>query len=196
MPNGRTIHPSNQLEHYKLTVNDWPMKVGGTQCITIPDGYAFPLDIVDGLSYLPCRTYTDKEFKDLPHVIMPSDITREPSILDCTISQDDNWHYKHHASSSETILRMCESLGHFVGFAETVGHSLTYKILTSSELRNVLFRSKICAANDGEVITGRNLQAGHKSLKPPPLMTRAHPLPHRGVSERPIRHLGYRGNPR
>jgi hypothetical protein len=92
MPNGHTIHSSDQLEHYKLTVDDRPMKVGGTQCITTPDGYAFPLDIHDGLSYLQCRTYTDEEFEKLPHVIMTSDVTWEPSILDCTISSDDKWH--------------------------------------------------------------------------------------------------------
>jgi hypothetical protein len=93
MPNGRTIHSSNQLEHYKLTVDDRPMKVGGTQCTTTPDGYAFPLNINDGLSYLQwCRTCTDEEFEKLPHVIMTSDVTWDPSILDCTISNDDKWH--------------------------------------------------------------------------------------------------------
>jgi hypothetical protein len=69
-----------------------PLKIGGTQCMTTPDGYAFPLDIHDGLSYLQCRTYTDEEFAKLPHVIMTSDVTWEPSILDCTISSDDKWH--------------------------------------------------------------------------------------------------------
>jgi hypothetical protein len=81
MPNGRTIDLSNQLEHYKLTVDDRPMKVGGTQCITTPDGYAFPLDIHDGLSYLQCRTYTDEEFEKLPHVIMTSDKFRWRCVL-------------------------------------------------------------------------------------------------------------------
>jgi hypothetical protein len=77
-------------------------------------------------------------------------------------------YYQHHASSSEAILKTREALGHFVGFAEHVGHSLTYKILTSSAPQKVHFRSKIRAANDGEVITGRNLRADKESKKPPP----------------------------
>jgi hypothetical protein len=89
---GRTIHSSNQLEHHKLDVDERPMKVSGSQCITTPDGYAFPVDIVDGLAYLKCRTYTDAEFESLPHVIMTSDVIWEPSILDCTILPDDKWH--------------------------------------------------------------------------------------------------------
>jgi hypothetical protein len=93
IPMGRTMHSSNQLEHYKLDVDEeHPMKVGGTQCITTPDGYAFPVDIIDGLAYLKCHTYTDEEFGSLPHVIMTSDIIWEPSTLDCTISSDNKWH--------------------------------------------------------------------------------------------------------
>jgi hypothetical protein len=92
MPMGRIIHSSNQLEHHKLDVDERPMKVGGSQCITTPNGYAFPVDVIDGLAYLKCCTYTDEEFQSLPHVIMTSNVVWEPSILDCTISSDDKWH--------------------------------------------------------------------------------------------------------
>ena len=39
---GHTIHSSGQIEWHKKLVDDKSVKVGGTQCITTLDGYAFP----------------------------------------------------------------------------------------------------------------------------------------------------------
>ena len=39
---GHTIHSSGQIEWHKNLVDDKSVKVGGTQCITTLDGYAFP----------------------------------------------------------------------------------------------------------------------------------------------------------
>jgi hypothetical protein len=47
---GRTIHSAGQLEWYQNNVNDHSMKVpGGLQCITTPDSYVHPINIVSGL---------------------------------------------------------------------------------------------------------------------------------------------------
>jgi hypothetical protein len=68
-------------------------------------------------------------------------------------------YYQHHASGSESIIQTREAYSHFVGFAENVGHTLTYKILTSSQPRIVVFHSKIRACVDREQLSGRNLRA-------------------------------------
>jgi hypothetical protein len=89
---GASIHSSLQLEHYKLQVDDRSLRAGGTQCISTPEGYMFPLDIIDGLVYLRMRPYTDAEYDDLPHVPFTSDVTWDATVLDCTISDNPNWH--------------------------------------------------------------------------------------------------------
>ena len=43
---GNAIHSSLQLESYEVNVNEKSRKIGGTQSITTPDGYALPLNIV------------------------------------------------------------------------------------------------------------------------------------------------------
>ena len=59
---GHTIHSSGQLEHFKNEVNDRSMMVpGGKQRILTIDGYAFPLNIEEGLPRLPLMPYTDEQ---------------------------------------------------------------------------------------------------------------------------------------
>ncbi len=53
---GQSIHSSpHQLEHYKNEVNERSMRVGCLQRISTLDGYAFPLDIIDGLPHIYVR---------------------------------------------------------------------------------------------------------------------------------------------
>ena len=60
----KTIHSSGQVEAFQNDLNNRFIKVsGGTQYITTPDDYAFPLNIVAGLSYIDIRPYTDDEWK-------------------------------------------------------------------------------------------------------------------------------------
>ena len=62
----KTIHSFGQTEAFKNDVNDKSIKVsGGTQCITAPDDYAFPLNIKSGLPYMNIRQYTDDEWNIL-----------------------------------------------------------------------------------------------------------------------------------
>ena len=49
---GHTIHYAGQIECHKSLVDDKSVKVGGKQCITSLDGYAFPLKCTGGLLYL------------------------------------------------------------------------------------------------------------------------------------------------
>ena len=90
---GSTIHSSGQLEMYKNTVNDKSLKVpGGQQCITTCDGYVHPLDIKNGLPYVSIRPYTDLEWDTLPHVIWTSDEEWDPTVLDHTLTDDEQWY--------------------------------------------------------------------------------------------------------
>ena len=89
--NGKTIHSSAQLESYKQKVDDRSMKVGGEQRITTLDGYVIPLNIVDGLCYMRMRPYTDAEYDILPQVILTSDVDWDPSVLDHSLDDTDEW---------------------------------------------------------------------------------------------------------
>ena len=69
------------------------MKVsGGLQRIQTNDGYVHPLDIKGGLPYISIRPYTDKEWETLPHVIWTSDEEWDPTVLDHTIKDDEEWY--------------------------------------------------------------------------------------------------------
>ena len=63
-------------------------------------------------------------------------------------------YFLHYKSKSEPVHTTREVLGYFVGFAETVGHAFTYKVLHAST-RKILFRSRLRIVKDGE----KNLRA-------------------------------------
>ena len=65
---GASIHSSGQMEHHKIQVSDKSMKVGGMQRIRTPDGYIMPLDVRNGLVYLPMRPCADEEYDTLPQI--------------------------------------------------------------------------------------------------------------------------------
>ncbi len=88
---GRTIHSAGQIEHYKNSVFDKSMKVGGIQCVKTQDGYIIPLDIINGLPHVKMRPNTDKEFEELPHVILTCGDEWDPSVLDHTLTDKDDW---------------------------------------------------------------------------------------------------------
>jgi hypothetical protein len=72
---GSTIHSPCQFEWYKNEVNNKSINVpGGLQQIQTLYGYIILLTIKDGLECLSNRPYTDKEWEDLPHVILTSEV--------------------------------------------------------------------------------------------------------------------------
>jgi hypothetical protein len=89
---GRTLHSAPQLESFNNVVDDRSMRVGGTQCIKTNDGYVIPLDIINGLPYMRMETHTDKEFDELPHLFLTSAERWNPTILDNTISNREDWY--------------------------------------------------------------------------------------------------------
>ena len=68
-------------------------------------------------------------------------------------------YFLHYQSETEPLHKTREKLGHFVGFAENVGHALTFKVF-NPESRQILYRSRLRIDEDGE----KNLRAA----APPP----------------------------
>ena len=89
---GTSIHSSPKIEAYHNKVDDRAIKLGGTQSITTLDGYVIPLNAKNALMRMKLRPYTNIEWNDLPHVILISDSTWNPSTLDLNIDQDDEWY--------------------------------------------------------------------------------------------------------
>jgi hypothetical protein len=90
---GGTIHSSSQLEWCGNDVNDHSIKIeGGRQCLTTPDGYVIPINVRHGLPYITMRPFTDEEFEWLPHVVLMSEDSWDPTSLDSVISDDPNWY--------------------------------------------------------------------------------------------------------
>ena len=89
---GRTIHSCAQFEYYKNQVNDRSMKVGGTQCIKTNDGYIIPLDIINGLPYMKMHPNTDKEWDELPHILLTSSEEWDPRVVDHMLTDKEDWY--------------------------------------------------------------------------------------------------------
>jgi hypothetical protein len=89
---GKTIHSSGQLEWFGQDVNERSIKVAnGSQRILTLDGYAIPINIRNGLPYITMRPYTDKEWNDLPHVLLTADTEWDPTVLDHDLDENDQW---------------------------------------------------------------------------------------------------------
>ena len=93
LPHGKTIHSSLQIEAFGNLVDDKSMKLKrGKQCIITLEGHQFPLDMIRGLPYLSIRPFTDREWNDLPHVVLTSDVEWDPTVYDTILSSDDTWY--------------------------------------------------------------------------------------------------------
>ena len=79
------------MEHFKTAVCDRSMKVGGHQCIRTLEGCILPLNIINGLPYLPMAPNTKEEWDTLPHVILTSGDRWTPKILDHDLSSSPDW---------------------------------------------------------------------------------------------------------
>jgi len=89
---GRTIHSCGQIEYFGNKIDDKSKRVGGRQCITTPDGYVIPLNIKNGLPYLPMRRNTKEEFETLPHVFLTGGEEWDPTVLDHNLTDQDDWY--------------------------------------------------------------------------------------------------------
>ena len=81
-----------QFEAFQNKVDDKSIKLGGNQTIKTYDGYVFPLDFTDGLTYLRLRPSTDSEWDELPYIFMTSDTNWDLTIYDNDISDLTTWY--------------------------------------------------------------------------------------------------------
>ena len=90
---GRTLHSAGQIEaHEGTVVDDRSIKVNGSQCIRLLDGRVIPLDISNGLPYMPMEPHTQEEFDTLPHVFLTGSSKWDPRRLDSIISDREDWY--------------------------------------------------------------------------------------------------------
>jgi hypothetical protein len=120
---GRTIHSALQLEQYKIKVDDRSIKAGGRQCITTLEGLTLPLDIINGLPYLKIRPPSDDELRDLPHVIMTSGDKWNPALLDCTLSDKEDWYNTICRLNEGTLKTPFDEYGRYRGREPVIGIS-------------------------------------------------------------------------
>ena len=89
MPQGRTILSPPQMEAHRVTVNEKsPHVTGRTPTLVDANGYIAPMEIRDGLAYLPIRLPTDSEWKSMPRISFTTDAEWKPKRLDASIPDD------------------------------------------------------------------------------------------------------------
>jgi hypothetical protein len=99
------------MEFYRNQVDDRSMRNGGTQCISTFDGYVLPLDIINGLAHLKSRPFSEREWQDLPHVVMTSDVEWDPSVLDNNISTEPKWYASMKPKTKDVITNPFDDIG-------------------------------------------------------------------------------------
>jgi hypothetical protein len=137
-PTARTIHSSAQMEAYNADVNDKSNKVpGGMQRIKTLDGYVIPLNINKAaLPYMKIRPFTNQEWGTLPHVILTSDDTWNPSILDNELDNDEQWFDTiSDLPDNESLFDECGNYRHRdVCHAQIINDDLDNRIIPTSTL--------------------------------------------------------------
>ena len=79
----KNIHYFPQIEHHNNTVDEMSKKVGGCQHMTILDKCKPQMSIINTLTCAPLRPHEDKEWEELPHVILASGMDWDPTVFDC-----------------------------------------------------------------------------------------------------------------
>jgi len=87
----RTLHSAGQIEWYQNKAYDTSMKIGGRQVIKTVDGYYIPINIIRGLPCIQMEPNAAEEFETLPHVILTQGGEWDPTVLDHTLTDDDDW---------------------------------------------------------------------------------------------------------
>ena len=78
-----TIHSFGQLSHFGLDLDDQCSAIPGhTQCMITLDCWIIPFIIVNGLTRMPMKPSTNEDLDHLPHVIITSNHSWNPAVLD------------------------------------------------------------------------------------------------------------------
>jgi hypothetical protein len=83
MINGKTIHSSGQMEHFKAIVNEKSISITSeVPHIELIEGYRIPLSMINSLAYMKMRPFTKEEWDTLPHIHITSEAPWDPKVLD------------------------------------------------------------------------------------------------------------------
>jgi len=115
---GTSIHSSARLEWYNNDVNDQSINIGGLQRITTLEGYVIPLNIIQGLPRMAICPYMDREWEDLPHVILTSELDWDPGQLDLTLKDNENWYDAISDLAGEPFTNLFDEYGDYQHWVE------------------------------------------------------------------------------
>ena len=152
---GDTIHSCIQLEDYKNKVDDRAITLNGTQTITTQDGYIHPLNFINGLAYLQIRPYTDSKWETLPHVIWTSDKKWDPTSIDYSLTNDDNWPRNYPTNPNDNNDRLFNEIGEYVHTSE----------LNNNDIEYLQQRLSILDVNRNEIIIRQYQTQSHATNK-------------------------------
>ena len=79
---GKSIHSVPQRQDFDVHVDCRSKKKNSMQRVVTPDGWITPLHIRNGLAYMDMRPHTQDEYETYDHVVLTSDVTWDPTILD------------------------------------------------------------------------------------------------------------------
>ena len=80
MSNDKTLFSTNQMCHCGHTVNDVPIRYGGSQTISTYDDQSLLMAYVDGLCCLQIRRPTQEELQSLPLITLTSEVPWCPQV--------------------------------------------------------------------------------------------------------------------
>jgi hypothetical protein len=89
---GHSIHSSPQLEWNGVDIDDKSARVGGKQRLVTFDSFSIPINIRRGLPYIDMHPHTDKEWEELPHVLLTEDANWDPTRMDHEQGDDPAWY--------------------------------------------------------------------------------------------------------
>ena len=70
------------MQDFDVHIDCTSKKKNGMQRMVTPDGWIIPLHIRNGLAYMDMRTPTQDEYETYDHVVLTSDVTWDPTVLD------------------------------------------------------------------------------------------------------------------
>ena len=79
---GKSIHSVPQMQDFDVHVDCTSTKKNGMERVVTPDGWIIPHHIRNGLAYMDMRPPTQNEYETFNHVVLTSDVTWDPTVLD------------------------------------------------------------------------------------------------------------------
>ena len=164
---GKTIHSSGQIEFFKNLVDDRSVKVGGKQHIKTNDGFTIPISIKSGLPYIPLRPFTDSEWDKLPHIILTSDVDWDPSVLDCSAEDCEEWFEAQDGTEDSLNSPLFDEFGNYRNKTNVGEHELYFFDADSYAEDNLddIIIECMKHSKSGEILVEKK-EPDYESLKP------------------------------